>query len=39
MLVEAGADPKLLTAFGKSAIDVACTNRRVAILKLFGVEA
>ena len=39
MLVEAGADPKLLTAFGKSAIDVARTNRRVAILKLFGVEA
>ena len=38
-LVEAGADPKVLTSFGKSALDIARTNERTAILKLFGEEA
>ena len=39
VLVEAGADPRRVTAFGKSALDIARTNKRAAILKLFGDEA
>jgi len=35
-LIEAGADPKVVTAFGKSALDIAKTNNRAAILQLFG---
>ena len=38
-LVEGGADPKLLTPFGKSALDIARTNKRAAILQLFGEDA
>ena len=40
VLVEGGADPRAATAFmGKSALDIARANERVAILKLFGDEA
>ena len=39
VLVEAGADPRRVTSFGKSALDIARTNKRAAILKLFGDEA
>ena len=36
-LVEGGADPrKVAAAIGKSALDIARTNKRAAILKLFG---
>ena len=35
-LVEGGADPKVVTAFGKSALDIARTNKRAAILRIFG---
>ena len=37
-LVEGGADPDLVTAFGKSALDIARTNNRIAILRLFGAK-
>ena len=30
--------PEVVTAFGKSAVDIARTNKRAAILKLFGEE-
>ena len=35
---EAGADPKFVPAFGKSALDIARTNNRAGILRLFGDE-
>tara|TARA_B100000795_G_scaffold247758_1_gene214161 strand:- start:2 stop:658 length:657 start_codon:yes stop_codon:yes gene_type:complete len=35
-LLEAGADPTAVCALGKSALDIARLNKRVAILKLFG---
>ena len=39
-LVEAGADPKAVTGFmGKSALDIARANDRVALLKMFGGDA
>lgn len=39
-LVEGGAEPrKIVTSFGKSALDIARTNKRSAILRLFGEEA
>ena len=37
-LVEAGADPKFVPSFGKSALDIARTNNRAGILRLFGDE-
>ena len=36
VLVAAGADPTIVSSFGKSALDIARTNNRTAILKLFG---
>ena len=36
VLFENGADPKVVTTFGKSAIDIARTNNCKAILQLFG---
>jgi len=38
-LVEGGADPRAVSAFGKSALEIARTNKRAAILRLFGEEA
>ena len=36
-LVEGGADPSMvIPAFGKSALEIARTNKRTAILALFG---
>ena len=35
-LVELGADPKAVTTYGKSALELARINGRTAILKLFG---
>lgn len=37
-LLEAGADPKVVTAFGKSAVEIAKNNNRSTILQLFGEE-
>jgi len=37
-LVDGGADPRAEYASGKSAFDIARTNQRTAILKLFGKE-
>lgn len=37
-LVDGGADPRVENASGKSAVDIARTNRQAAILKLFGEE-
>ena len=38
-LVDAGADPKAVTGFGKSALDIARTNKRARILEIFGEES
>ena len=39
-LVEGGAEPRrVVTSTGKSAVDIARTNKRAAILRLFGEEA
>ena len=35
---QAGADPKFVPSFGKSALDIARTNNRAGILRLFGDE-
>ncbi len=38
-LLEGGADPKAVAAYGKCALDIARINHRSAILKLFGEDA
>jgi len=35
VLVEEGADPRAMTTYGKSALEIARINRRAAIVKLF----
>jgi len=37
-LVQEGADPKSVSTYGKSAIDIARINKRASILELFGEE-